>query len=176
MSFSYLRQDLRSASKSDSLVIAAKWMLLTHTSHLLLLFRLGQSASRVPLFGKVLRFLIEYLIRVLYASDISCEATIGPGLMFVHGHDIVIGAHVKIGIDCKIFNGVTLGNKDTSQTSEGNQPTVGNNVVLSTGAKILGPVLLGDNVIVGANSVVIRDCDSNTVVAGVPARVVRKSA
>lgn len=173
MSIRFLGRDLRSASQSDSFLMNAKWMIFTHTSHLLFFFRLGQSASKVPLIGKILKFFIEYFIRVVYASDISCLATIGPGLVFVHGHDIVIGADVVIGDCCKIFNGVTLGNKDTTQTSTGNQPVVGDNVTLSTGAKILGPVTLGDNVVVGANSVVIRNCDSNTVVAGVPARVVR---
>jgi serine O-acetyltransferase len=173
MSIYMLRSDLRSASKSDSFLVNLKWLLLSHTMHLLFLFRLGQSIGSIPVLGKLLRFMTEYMIRVVYASDISCLARIGPGLTFVHGHDIVIGADVVIGHGCKIFNGVTLGNKDTSQTSAGNQPTVGDNVTLSTGAKILGPVTLGDNVVVGANSVVIRDCASNTVVAGVPARVVR---
>lgn len=173
MSIRLFPADLRAATQSDSILVNAKWLVFTHTTHLLFMFRLGQSMRTMPLLGKLMGFVAEYMIRVVYASDISCRASIGPGLIFVHGQDIVIGADVVIGRRCKIFNGVTLGNRDTSQLSAGNQPTVGDDVTLSTGAKILGPVTLGDNVVVGANSVVIRDCASNTVVAGVPARVIR---
>ena len=122
--------------------------------------------------GRILGFIVEYLIRVLYASDLSCRSRVGAGFVIQHGHDIVIGADVVIGKRCTIFNGVTLGNKDLSLSSRGNQPRIGDNVTLSTGAKILGPIHVGDNVIVGANSVVLDDCQPNTVVAGIPARVI----
>lgn len=166
--------DLRAATQSRSVLVNAKWFLLSHSLHMLFFFRLGQSLSSIPFFGKLFRFVIEYWIRVVYSSDISCLSTIGPGFVIVHGHDIVIGADVVIGRNCKIFNGVTLGNKDVSQSSLGNQPTVGDNVILSTGAKILGAINVGSNVIVGANSVVLIDCPCDTVVAGVPAKIVKR--
>jgi len=166
-------KDLQFASSSVGFLPNLKWFLFNHASHMLLLFRIGQDLRTIPVLGKVLGFIIEYLIRILFASDISCHARIGAGFVIVHGHDIVIGADVVIGERCKIFNGVTLGNKDTTQTSHGNQPHLGNDVLVSTGAKILGPVKVGDHVVIGANSVVIKDCRSHTVVAGVPARVVK---
>jgi serine O-acetyltransferase len=176
MSLRFFSTDLRVASNSDSALVHLKWFLFSHSLHMLFLLRLGQSMRTIPVFGRVFGFVIEYMIRVLYASDISCAASIGPGFVIVHGHDIVIGADARIGARCKIFNGVTLGNKDTSQSSAGNQPMVGNGVTISTGAKLLGPIKVGDNVVIGANSVVIKDCPADCVVAGVPARVVKGSA
>ena len=150
-----------------------KWFLLSHSLHLTFLFRSGQSIKNIPIVGSAFRLSIEYIIRVVFSSDISCKAKIGPGFVIVHGHDIVIGADVIMGRNCKIFNGVTLGNKDTTQFAICNQPVVGDHVVLSTGAKILGPIIIGDNVTIGANSVVIRNCQSNTVYAGVPAKIIK---
>jgi serine O-acetyltransferase len=139
------------------------------------LIRLGQDLYRVPFVGKILGFIVEYLIRVIFASDISCRAKIGEGLVILHGHDIVIGADVIIGKGCKIFNGVTLGNKDINQLSLDNQPIVGNSVTLCTGSKILGNVTLADNVVVAANSVVLKNFPENVVVAGVPAKIIKNN-
>lgn len=165
--------DLRAASGSGSALVNLKWFLLNHSLHMVLLVRLGQDCYRVPLVGKVLGFLVEYVVRILFSSDISCRATIGPGFVIQHGHDIVIGADVRLGPGCKVFNGVTLGNKDVALSSAGNQPVVGANVILCTGAKILGAVRIGDHVVIGANSVVVKDCPSNTVFAGVPAVMIK---
>ncbi|MDH5765402.1 MAG: serine acetyltransferase [Gammaproteobacteria bacterium] len=173
MSLRKFYADVRAATKSDLLLINIKWFLLNHSMHLLFLYRLGQDLYRVRYIGKVLGYILEYLIRVVYSSDMSCRADIGEGVVIVHGHDIVIGADVIIGRNCKIFNGVTLGNKDIKKSSYGNQPVIGDNVVLSTGAKVLGKVNLGDNVIVGANSVVVKDVPADSVVAGVPAKIIR---
>ena len=174
MGLKFLIADLSMASGTRGYLGNLKWLLLNHSAHLVAFYRLGQSVSTIPVIGKFLRFLIEYIIRILFASDLSCRSRIGPGLVIVHGHDIVIGADVIIGENCKIFNGVTLGNKDITKSSSGNQPTVGNNVVLSTGAKILGPLILGSNVVVGANSVVLSSFADDTVVAGLPAKIVRR--
>jgi len=165
--------DLRAASKSSAVLVNLKWFLFSHSLHMVLLVRLGQDCYRIPLLGKLFGFLVEYFIRIVFGSDISCRAKIGPGFVIQHGHDIVIGSEVTIGSGCKIFNGVTLGNKDVSVNAFGEQPTVGNGAVFCTGAKILGPLSIGDNVVVGANSVLLRDCPSNTVFAGVPAVMIR---
>lgn len=173
MSLRYFVYDLQAITKSKSVLVNLKWFFFSHTLHLLFLIRIGQDLRRLPIIGKLLGFFAEYIIRVLYSSDISCRAQIGLGFSIVHGHDIVIGSDVSIGCNCKIFNGVTLGNKDISKTSFGNQPTVGDNVVMSTGAKILGPIVIGDNVIIGANSVLLKSVPANVVVAGVPAKVLK---
>jgi serine O-acetyltransferase len=174
MSLKDLPFDIKACSNSSSPWVNFKCFAFNHTSHLLVLIRLGQDLYRIPLLGKLLGFIVEYSIRILYASDISCRAQIGRGCQILHGHDIVIGAHVVIGENCKIFNGVTLGNKDLSLPSKGNQPWVGNHVVLGTGCKLLGPIRLGDHTVVGANSVVITDCPCHSLAVGVPARIKEK--
>ena len=79
---------------------------------------------------------------------------------------------MRIGKKCKILNGVTLGNKDT-ESPINQQPTVGDNVVIGSGAKLLGAIQIGDNVVIGANSVVLKSVPENVVVAGVPAKIVK---
>ncbi|WP_339452324.1 serine O-acetyltransferase [Pseudomonas sp. JAI120] len=175
MSLTYLIQDLRSIAGSDRASRVLKSVVFDHSAHLTIMLRLGQSLLKIPVIGRVLSFLVEYLIRIVFGSDISCRAQIGPGLCIMHGHDIVIGADVVIGSNCKIFNGVTFGNQDLSKTSKGNQPTLANNVVICTGAKVLGPIFLGDNVVVGANSVVFKSFPPDTVVVGVPGRALERT-
>jgi serine O-acetyltransferase len=169
----FFKQDIQQATNSVDFFKQVKWLVFNHTLHLVLLIRFGQTLRKTPLMGKLLSFIIEYIIRVFFGSDISLKARIGKGFVIMHGHDIVIGADVVIGENCKVFNGVTLGNKDISLTSNGNQPNVGNNVVISTGAKILGAIKIGDNVTIGANSVVVKDCNAGGTYVGVPARKVK---
>lgn len=165
--------DLEMVTQNGSIGAKCKCILASHSFHMALLYRVGRFLSGAPVVGVVVRVVIEYLIRVIYASDISLKSEIGPGLMFVHGHDIVIGGDVRIGKRCKIFNGVTLGNKDT-ETAISEQPILGNNIVIGTGAKLLGRIEIGDNVRIGANSVVISSFPSNVVVAGMPAKIVKR--
>lgn len=175
MSLKFFPADLRTLTKSTSFLLNMKWVLCNHTLHLLLIYRLGQSVSCIPFVGRFFGLLIEYFIRIFYASDLSCEAKIGEGLVIVHGHDIVIGSDVVIGRDCTIFNGVTLGNKAVNIRTSSGQPKLGDHVILGTGSKILGPVSIGDNVVVGANAVVINDCPSGVTAVGVPARIIENS-
>ena len=167
--FQLLNADLTKYSDTTKISAKFKVFCLDHSFHLVLFIRIGSLVSRIPLFGRSLRFCIEYFIRVFFASDISCKAKIQGGLHIIHGHDIVIGSDVFIGKNCKIFNGVTLGNKYT-ESRNNDQPRIGNCVVISTGAKILGNVEIGDNSIIGANSVVIDSFGSNSVIVGVPAK------
>lgn len=172
--FKNLKEDLKVLSNNKNILSISK-SLLEHTFHIVVLYRFGNYVHKnIPYVGSIFRFLIEYIIRIIYSSDISCKAKIGKGLRIMHGHDIVIGADVVIGEYCKIFNGVTLGNKNT-EIAESFQPTIENNVVLSTGAKILGGITIGSNSIVGANSVVINDIPKNSIAVGIPSRVVKRN-
>ena len=94
---------------------------------------------------------------------------IGPGLYFPHTGGIVIGAG-RLGARCVVYHQVTLGAKTIDMTfTPSLRPTVGDDVVLAAGAKVLGGVTVGDRAVVGANAVVTRDVDADTVVGGVPA-------
>lgn len=103
--------------------------------------------------------------------EIHPGATIGKGLFIDHGTGVVIGETAIIGDNCVIYQGVTLGGtgKDTGKR----HPTLGNNVMVGAGAKILGPFRVGDNVKVAAGAVVLNEIPDNATAVGVPARVVR---
>ena len=104
--------------------------------------------------------------------EIHPAAKLGRRLVIDHGAGVVIGETAEIGDDVLIYQGVTLGGtgKDTGKR----HPTIGNNVMISAGAKVLGPITVGDNSRVAAGAIVLHDVPPNTTVVGVPARVVRR--
>lgn len=95
--------------------------------------------------------------------------SIGEDFRMPHPYNIVIGDNVKIGNKCCIYQGVTIG---TSKQYENKYPIIGNNVTIYTGAVVVGNIRIGDNVIIGANAVVLTDIPSDCVVVGIPAKVV----
>ena len=103
--------------------------------------------------------------------EIHPGATIGKRLVIDHGMGIVIGETAEIGDDCLIFHGVTLGG--TGKEIGKRHPTIGNNVLIGTGAKVLGPFRVGDNSRIAANSVVLSEVPDNSTAVGVPAKIVR---
>jgi len=105
--------------------------------------------------------------------EIHPGATIGKRLVIDHGMGIVIGETAEIGDDCLIYHGVTLGG--TGKETGKRHPTIGNNVLIGTGAKVLGPIVIGDNCRVAANSVVLKDIPENCTAVGIPARIARVS-
>lgn len=112
--FDLIRSDLLVQSNSASGFHAFLCALSSHTFHMTVLIRFGcWSRARLGGPGAIAGAIVEYLIRIIYASDISCKATIGQYFHIMHGQDIVIGSDVKIGHHCKVFNSVTFGNKDT---------------------------------------------------------------
>ena len=115
--------------------------------------------------------LISQLARHLPGIEIHPGAKIGRRLVIDHGMGIVIGETAEIGDDCLIYHGVTLGG--TGKDVGKRHPTIGNNVLIGTGAKVLGPLKIGDNSRVAANSVVLRDIPPDSTAVGVPAKVVR---
>ncbi len=103
--------------------------------------------------------------------EIHPAAEIGRRLVIDHGTGIVIGATAQIGDDCLLYQGVTLGG--TGKDVGKRHPTLGNNVMVGCGAKILGPFTVGDNARIAANSVVLREVPPNSTVVGVPGKIVR---
>lgn len=115
--------------------------------------------------------LISQMGRSFTGVEIHPGAKIGRGLFIDHGMGIVIGETAEVGDFCTIYHGVTLGGtgKDTGKR----HPTIGSNVLISTGAKVLGPFTVGDNSRIGANAVVLQEVPANSTVVGLKARVVK---
>lgn len=115
---------------------------------------------------------ITLLIRLIFGCFIPYSADIGKGTVFGYGGiGVVIHTRSKIGDNCIIDQGVTVGGKNR----EYEVPVIGNNVYVGAGAKILGPIKVGDNVIIGANAVITKDIPDNCVVAGVPGRIIKRN-
>ena len=115
---------------------------------------------------------ISDIARELTAIEIHPGAEIGSDFFIDHGAGVVIGETAEIGKNVTIYAGVVLGG--TSLEKKKRHPTIGDNVVLGTGAKVLGPVNIADNVRVGANSVVVNDIPPNSVVVGVPGKIISR--
>ena len=117
---------------------------------------------------------ISTIARWVTGIEIHPGAVIGRRFFIDHGMGVVIGETTIIGDDCMLYHGVTLGGTTWDKVKR--HPTLKNGVVIGAGAKILGPVTLGNNVRVGSNSVVVRSIDDNETVVGIPGRIVRKKA
>lgn len=110
--------------------------------------------------------LISQIGRFFTGIEIHPGAKIGKRLFIDHGMGIVIGETAEVGNDCTIYHGVTLGG--TGKDKHKRHPTVGNNVMIGAGAKIIGAINIGDNVKIGAGAVVLKDIEANTTAVGVP--------
>ncbi|HWI54446.1 MAG TPA: serine O-acetyltransferase [Desulfobacteria bacterium] len=114
--------------------------------------------------------LMSQFSRFLTGIEIHPGATIGDGLFIDHGTGVVIGETAEVGNNVTIYQGVTLGG--TGKQKGKRHPTVGNNIVISSGAKVLGNITIGDNAKIGAGSVVLKDVPPNTTVVGIPGKIV----
>ena len=137
-----------------------------------LFYRLTHFLWRYKLYW-LARF-ISTFARWVTGIEIHPGAVIGRRFFIDHGMGVVIGETAIIGDDCMLYHGVTLGGTTWDKVKR--HPTLKNGVVIGAGAKILGPIILGENVRVGSNSVVVRSIDDNETVVGIPGRIVRKKA
>ena len=119
----------------------------------------------------IARYISQHCARIT-GIEIHPGATIGRRLGIDHGHGIVIGETTEIGDDVLIYQGVTLGG--TGKETGKRHPTIGNNVMISSGAKVLGPFKVGDNSRIAAGAVVLDEVPPNSTVVGIPAKVVRQ--
>ena len=142
----------------------------------LLVYRFGHARHiirnrwlRAPWY--ILYVLLSKWVEILCGITIGGSAIIGRRLTIEHHGGIVIHGSTRLGDDCLIRHGVTIGN--SGRTDPFGAPTIGDRVEIGAGAKILGRIHIGNDVIIGANAVVIRDVPDNAIVGGVPARLIR---
>ncbi|WP_227764077.1 serine O-acetyltransferase [Zhaonella formicivorans] len=167
--FSRIKKDIQAVFERDPAARSSLEILLTYPGiHAILLHRLAHwfYCKKMPLIARV----ISQFSRFLTGIEIHPGAKIGNGLFIDHGMGVVIGETTEIGDNVTLYQGVTLGG--TGKEKGKRHPTIGNNVVISAGAKVLGSIKIGDNVKIGAGSVVLRDVPPNCTVVGVPGKIV----
>jgi serine O-acetyltransferase len=138
--------------------------------HAILIYRLNHVLQKmgIPFIPR----LISQIARFLTGIEIHPAAEIAEGFFIDHGMGVVIGETTIIGKNCSLFQGVTLGG--TGKEKGKRHPTLKDNVVVGAGAKILGKIVIGNNVYVGANAVVLKDVPDNCTVVGIPGRIARR--
>ena len=166
----HILEDIRAYKKNDPAArSAAEILLLYNGLHATIHYRIAHW-----LHLHHCRFLarwISQLSKFFTGIEIHPGATIGRRLVIDHGTGIVIGETTEIGDDCLLYQGVTLGG--TGKDVGKRHPTIGNNVMVGSGAKVLGPIKVGNNARIAANAVVLREVPANATVVGVPGHVVR---
>ena len=167
--FRRIRDDIRSVFDRDPAARNTLEVLLAYPGlHAIWSHRVAHRLWRWRL--KLLARLLSQLARWLTGIEIHPGATIGKRFFIDHGMGVVVGETAEIGDDCMLYHGVTLGG--TSWKKKKRHPTLGKGVVVGAGAKILGPILIGDNARVGCNAVVVNDVPAGATVVGIPGRIV----
>ena len=169
--FDKIRSDFRAALEMDPAATSRVEVLLTYAGfHALVMHRMAHWLYRMgmPFFARML----SQLARFLTGIEIHPAAKIAGSCFIDHGMGVVIGETTEVGEHVVLYQGVTLGG--TGKERGKRHPTVGNHVVIGTGAKVLGNITIGDHVKVGANSVVLKSVPPHSTVIGVPGRVVRQ--
>jgi serine O-acetyltransferase len=168
--FASLREHIRAIQREDPAAKSAIEVLLCYPGlHAVLLHKVSHPLYRAGWF--VLARLVSQVARFLTGVEIHPGAKIGKRLFIDHGMGVVIGETAEVGDDVLLYQGVTLGG--TGNECGKRHPTLGHNVVVGAGAKVLGNIVLGDNVKVGASSVVVHSVPANCTVVGIPARITK---
>ena len=164
------REEIRAAFERDPAARSLIEVLLTYSGlHVLIAHRIAHTLHRLHI--PILPRLLMSWARWLTGVEIHPGATIGRGLFIDHGMGVVIGETAVIGNDVTLFQGVTLGG--TGKERGKRHPTIGDRVVIGTGAKVLGNITIGHHSMIGANAVVVRDVPPDSTVVGVPGRIAR---
>jgi serine O-acetyltransferase len=165
------RKEIDAIFERDPAATSFLEVLLTYSGlHAIIIYRITHAlvGMRIPFFPRWL----SQVGRFLTGIEIHPGARIGKGFFIDHGMGVVIGETTITGDNVTIYQGVTLGG--TGKEKGKRHPTIGNNVVIGTGAKVLGNITIGDNSYIGANAVVIKDVPPNSTVVGVPGRITRQ--
>lgn len=169
--FERIREDVRCVFERDPAARHTLEVVTTYPGiHALLFYRFGHWLWGAGL--KWLARLVSMLSRWLTGVEIHPAARIGRRFFIDHGMGIVIGETAEIGDDCTLYHGVTLGG--TTWEKGKRHPTLGNNVIIGAGAKILGPLHVGDGARIGSNAVVTKDVPPGATMIGVPAHQARR--
>jgi len=169
--FKTIREDIRAIMERDPAARRVWEVLFLYPGlHAVICHRIAHWFYKHRLFF-IARF-ISQVSRFFTGIEIHPGAKIGKGLFIDHGMGVVIGETTEIGDNCTIYQGATLGG--TGKDKGKRHPTIGNNVLISAGAKVLGPFKVGDNSKIGANAVVLSEVPPNSTCVGVPGRVVVK--
>jgi len=167
----FFYQEIKEARKRDPAAKSFLEVLLLYQGlHALVAYRTAHLFYRVRFFF-LARF-ISQVARWATGIEIHPGAKIGKGLFIDHGMGVVVGETAIIGDNVLLYQGVTLGGTGLEHGKR--HPTIGNNVVIGAGAKILGNITVGDNSYIGANAVVIKDVPANSTVVGVPGRITKQ--
>ena len=168
--FRKIQKDFHSALSMDPAATSKIEVILTYAGfHALLIYRFAHwlLTKRIPFIPRAL----SQFARFITGIEIHPGATIGSGMYIDHGMGVVIGETSEIGDNVTLFQGVTLGG--TGKQRGKRHPTLGSHVVVGAGAKVLGPIRIGDYVKIGANSVVLQDVPDHSTVVGIPGKIVR---
>lgn len=165
----HIKEDIATVFEQDPSARSVWEVVLTYSGvHAIWAHRIAHALLNKRLF--FLARAVSQLSRFFTGIEIHPGAKIGRRFFIDHGMGVVIGETCEIGDDCILFQGVTLGG--TGKEKGKRHPTLGNNVLVATGAKVLGSITLGDNSKVGAGSVVLKDVPENSTVVGIPGKVV----
>ncbi len=165
---STLRRDVEVVLERDPAARSTLEVVLTYPGlHALWGYRLAHALWEGDM--QLLARLVSAFVRVVTGVDIHPAAVIGQGLFIDHAIGVVVGETAVIGDDVTMYHGVTLGGLTLSKGKR--HPTVGDRVMIGAGAKVLGPVTIGDDSRIGANAVVVHDVPAGSVIVGVPGRL-----
>lgn len=165
-----VKDDVKAVKERDPAAKNTAEILLTYSGlHAVLMYRVSHKLYQKKRFTTAR--ILSQTARFFTGIEIHPGATIGKGLFIDHGSGVVIGETAEIGDNCTLYQGVTLGGtgKDTGKR----HPTLGNNVLVGSGAKVLGPFKVGDNSKIAANAVVLKEVPPNSTAVGIPAKIVK---
>jgi serine O-acetyltransferase len=169
MVFENLNYDIKNIMKNDPAARGTLEVLFLYPSmQALVMHRVAHRFYNKRLY--FLARLISQINRFITGIEIHPAARIGRGLFIDHGMGVVIGETAEIGDNVTIYHGVTLGG--TGKDKGKRHPTIGDNVIIGAGAKILGPIYVGSSAKIGANAVVLRDIPTNATAIGIPAKII----
>lgn len=169
--FNRLKNEINNITSKDP-AIKSKWEVILYPSlHAILIHKISNKLYRLRLY--FLARLLSQFSRFITGIEIHPGAKIGKNVFIDHGMGVVIGETAEVGNNVTIYHGVTLGGVGLEKGRR--HPSIGDNVIIGAGAKILGPIDIGNNCKIGANSVVLKSITKDNTAVGIPAKIIQSS-